>query len=739
VAITDADSDIPRIARKFLSQVQQHEADLRRDQKLRLEMYIGGALQWDARERERRTAAHRPFISINECKPPIDQVETDIRINPPGPICHPVGDGAEAETADVIAGMIRGTEYLSDARTAYVMAGRHSAVSGYAVIEYGTRYVDDRSMNEELYVIQNEDPSMWYFDPLAKRPNRDDAMMALKGPFVLSRESYELEYGKSRKVLNRSYIETFAGNAQRMFGWAGDYSTINMWTAGGKGPFWVAEFWRVEVKLEKGRMYTDNVFRLDSEVKRKGLPESVTPKTDEDGDDSDFVRSVPRRKVMKYVVDACEVLNETEWIGDHIPALAVLGPETYIDGKLHRGSLVAGMIDPQKALNYTATSMMEIAGKVTRAPWIGTKGQFDDIGDDGRNKWQTATTEDHAWLAVEPVSMVDEVTGKTTFAPLPQRNMMEAAIQWCLQLAGFFKDAIQAASAYSATSLGKRTADQSGEAIKALQAESNRGTYSYPDNLNAAVAKMYGQWLDIFPLIYDSAQAATIIKADGQHDQALINQYFDHHSGKVGEDGKKIQKIHDIRIGRYSVRVEAGPSPTERNTAARGALDNLFKAAPQLLQIPGVAAGYARMIGEGNPKVDQIADMLPGGDSSTDATPEQIQQQNQQLQAKVQQLTQGLQQMHQAMEAQLPKIEADKFRTMFDGLIKLEVAKITASKDTDTAAADRDASMLEHLTGLAHDAAMQATDQEHQAGMAQQAQAAAQQQTAAAEPQGETA
>jgi hypothetical protein len=729
--------DIPRMARRFLAHVQAHEADLRAQQKLRLQMYTGQGMQWDERERARRRAKNRPMIEINECKPPIDQVETDIRLNPPGPICHPVGAGADTETADVIAGLIRQAEYASDAKTAYVTAGKHSAISGYGVLEYGTRYADDRSLDQELYVIDNPDPAMWYFDPNAKGQNREDSLVALKGPRILTKDAFEAEYGKSRKVLERNYsdkFKSFAGNAQAMFGWtSGDFATYNQWTSGGKGPFWVAEFWRVTVKLAKLRMYTDNVARFDSEAKT--LPAGVTPKVDPDGDDAEYSRDVPQRTCMKYVVSAADVLVTTEWIDDRIPALAILGPEIYIDGKLYRGSLVAGMIDPQRALNYTATSMMEIAGKVPRAPFIGAKGQFDDVGDDGQNKWALANTEDYAWLAYEPVSIVDEVSGRTIFAPPPQRNMMEASIQWLLGLAAFFKDAIQAASAYSATSLGKRTADQSGEAIKALQAESNKGTFSYPDGVNAGVAMMYTRWLKIFPKIMDEARAATIISADGENEQKLINQEFDHPS----KPGEKMR--HDVTLGRYSVRVDAGPSLETRNQSAQGALDNLFKAAPQLLAIPGVAAAYARLIGDGNPRVAQIADMLPGG-TGDKPNAQAMQQQLQQAQQQNQQLTQGLQQLHQALEAQLPKIEADKFKALLASFTTLEAARIKAGMTDAQIEADR----LEHLTGLAHDAAAQAVDHEHEASQAASAQAAtaqnqqsAQEATAAQQQEGDNA
>ena len=700
--------DVPRRARRFLAEVQAHERELRAAQKLRYEMYAGEGMQWDPAERSRRQAGPaRPMLEINECKPPVDQIETSIRLNPPGPICHPVGGGADAETADVIAGIIRQTLHASNGARCGVAAGRACAISGYGVIEYCTRFADDNSLDQELAMVDNPDPMRWYFDPLAVLPNREDALRAMKGPRILSREAFEQEYGKRCKVLDRNYRRAFVGGVQGMFGWAGDAASINTWTSGGDGPYWVAEYWEVEIKLATKRMYTDNIFRFDSDAKK--LPPGVKPKTDADGDTRAYEREIPRRRVFKYVVDACETRDKTEFIGDHIPALAVLGPETYIEGKLYRGSLVAGMMDAQKALNFTATSMMEIAGKMPKAPYIGHKGQFDDLDDAGRNKWVHANTTDYPYLQVEPVQLVDETTGRVSLAPLPQRNLMEAPIQWCLALASFFKDAIQAASAYSATSLGKRTADQSGEAIRALQAESSAGTFSYPDGVNSAYSVMFQQWLEILPKIMDEARAATIIAADGQNERKLINQDFPHPAGGKNADGTPRTMAHNIALGRYSVRVDAGPSPETRNLQAQGSLANLFKAAPELLQIPGVAAAYCRMLGDGNPKTDQIADMLPGGAGDT-PNPAAMQGQLQQAQQRIQQLTAGLTQMSQAIQAKLPQIEADKWKAALAGLVNIRVAEIGAGVDH----AQIDADTLEHLTGMAHDVATQAVDQAHQ-------------------------
>jgi hypothetical protein len=206
----------------------------------------------------------------------------------------------------------------------------------------------------------------------------------------------------------------------------------------------------------------------------------------------------------------------------------------------------------------------------------------------------------------------------------------------------------------------------------------------------------------------NSARAATIIGADGENEQKLINQDFPHPAGGKNPDGSPRTMRHDIALGRYSVRVDAGPSPETRNAQALGNLDSLFKAAPELLQIPGVAAAYARMLGDGNPKVSQIADMLPGG-TNDEQNPQQLTQQNQQLTAKVQQLTQAGQQLAQKLQQQLPKIEADKFKALLSSFTSIEVARINAKVD----AASNEASALENMLGLAHDTASAELDRQH--------------------------
>lgn len=680
---------------------------LRENELERLRFYAGD--QWRREELTKRTNQQRPWLTINKCKPAVDQIEGDIRMNPPGPQCHPVGMGADGDTADIIEGLIRECEYRSGAKVAYATAGKYSAASGYGVLELATEYSGEREFSQRLVIQSVEDPNCVFFDPTARMANRQDAAWAGKLK-MYSRIEYEQVFGKNRRVLKPRAMQAALGWIQEAIGVDGTLAQINEWTGGGTGdgPFFVCEFYMVEIERVKLRLYTDNIARYDDEE----VPRGVRAKEGEE-----YVREVPKRTIVKHIVDALEHLDETEWIGSLIPLFPVLGPEVYIDGKLHRLSLISGAIDSQRALNYVATTATELAGLMPKSPWVGYKGQFDDP------RWQTAQSEVWAYLEIQPTFATSETTGEQTLLPPPQRNQWEAPIQWLLALAAYFSDSIKAVTAIYDPSLGQQKGDQSGKAIEQLRSESNVGNFSYADNLHRAIEVMYDQMCCIFPKILDGPRVVTIVKPDSQHEVVQINQTFE--GGKPPEG----EKANNICLGEYSVRVTVGPSFQTRQDQALSMILDFLKVAPQVAGIPGVAANILRMVGEGNPQIEHIADLLAPPQQGEEATPAQLQAQLQQEQAKTQQLLQIAQEMKQKLDAQLPKVEADKFKAALDSLTKIRVAEITTSKDLDRAAADREAAQLETILGMAHDTATQAADQEHQQGMAdKQAQAAAAQQ-----------
>jgi hypothetical protein len=695
---------IPQHVRRCYEMARKANERNRKAEIERLKFYVGGDHQWRDEEITRRENSQRPHITINKCKPAVDQVEGDIRLNPPGPQTHPVGEGADADTADIIDGLIRETEYRSVARTAYSTAGKYSAASGYAVLELETEFESERSFSQRPRINSVEDPNQVFFDPTSRMPNREDAGFAGKIR-LYNRGEYIARFGERRRVLQPRMFQSAAGwladalgtESSVMYEWMGDPKA---------GPYVVCEFSMLELKPAKLRLYSDNIARFDGE----NVPRGVKPVEGKEN-----VREVQKRTYKLYTVDALEVLDETEWPGTMHKWIPVLGPEVYIDGKLHRLSLISGALDAQRGLNFCATTITEIGGTMTKAPWIGWEGQFDDP------RWQSANRELWAYLEVKAKFATDEA-GNQHLLPAPQRNVWEAPIQWLLASCQFFSDAIKAVTAIYDPSLGQQKGDQSGKAIEQLRSESSVGNFSYADNLHRAVGLMYNQLVVLFQALYDGERVKTIVRPDSQHEIMTINRMFpeDGIDPATGKKGKR----NDITTGQYSVRVVVGKDFETRNDDAINTFIEFLKIDPQIIAAPGVAGKALRWIAQGNPQIEGIADMLDPQQQDGEASPQALQGQLQKAQQQGQMMMQVIQKMNQEIQAKLPQIEADKWKTMVDNLTKIRVAEINASKDADHQSADLDAAHLEQVLQMAHESASAAQQRQHEAQQQQVQQSA---------------
>lgn len=686
--------ELPQFVRRCYDEARKATEQPREAEKLRLKFYVGGDLQWLDQELTKRRNQGRPWVTINKCKPAVDQIEGDIRLNPPGPQCHPVGDGADSDVADIFEGLIREAEHRCQCKqTAYPITGKYSAASGVAYLELATEYASDRTLEQRLVISAVEDPGCVFFDPVARAANRQDAGWAGKVK-MYTRSQYVAQFGNRRAVLDKNLWRNFGGWIQDAVGVRGSLSQIIEWTGNSEGPFYVCEFYYVDIEDRTLRMYTDGICRFDGEE----VPRGEKPRP---GDEN--VRKAPKRTIHKYVVDALEVLDETTWPGKLIPIFPVLGPEVYIEGKLYRLSLISDAIDSNRALNYAASTSMELVGNMPRAPYLGWKGQFDDP------RWQTANSEQWAFLEITPVFATDPVTNESTLLPAPQRNLFETVVQQMIPLGQWFSDNIKAVTGIYDPSLGATKGDQSGVAIEQLRSESNVGTFSYPDNLHRALGVMYGEMIYILPQITDQNQVVTVVRADSQHEIKVINQIFEKGvDPKTGQPGKAL----NLSQGLYAVRCVAAKSFEDRKAEALAYLTDFFKMAPQALAIPGVMSRMLRLVDPGNPKLDEIADLLdPQAAQGQD--PQKLAQQNAAL-------LQMVQQLKQAIATKEPELQAKRFSDVLKAVTSIEVAKINASKDTDTQAADILAAQLEQRLDMAHEAAMQGVDHAHEQAMGQQ-------------------
>jgi len=712
-----SDDDIPQYARRCWQEYRDATEQLRAQAKVSLGMWIGGKHQWREAEINQRESNDRPWVSINRCQPAVSQIENEARSNPPGPQAHPVGGGSDRDAADIVEGLIREYEYRSDANeVARIPALRYAAAAGQGCWRLATEYCSPHSMQQRLVVEPIHDPETVFYDTNSVKPCKEDAMWA--GMIVrMGREQVIEQYGNKLKILNPDPWDRMKSTAgdwlSDAWGWAKEVTSLATWGGGGmKGPYFICRFWRVKIEQAKLIRYLDGIDRFEDE----DVPEDVPPDKDTPA------RYSPRRHVIEYIVTALDTIKKTEWYGDIIPIFWISGPEVWRDGERHRLSALTGAEGGQRSLNYAVTTINEILGLMSKAPYTGPQGSFDVQNAQGQNPWESSNKVPWAFMEYKPVWAANPVTGETVLAPPPQRNAFEAPIQAIMAFATWCGEAIKAAtSVFFEPSLPSAALAQSGTAIQELQSQTNIGTANWQAGLHMATTLEYQQAAKIMRKIYDGPRVLNIVRPDNQHEAVLINREFSEgqrEGGKHRLPNGKLEPYNDIENAELALRVTAGQKDQTRAEEAQGKLIDIIKIAPGLMQNPGVVAKLVRIVGQGNPEIEGLADLISPDTGAQ--SPEQLGAALQQVQSQNKQLMNLVRVMQQAIAAKQPDLDLRKFETVLENLTKIRVAEINASKDRDKQQADTDASLLEALLGQAHDTAMQAVDHQHQAGMAAQ-------------------
>lgn len=701
-------TDIPEFVRRCWERYQVRTEDLRKVRKENLGFYIGGKYHWYPGETEKREGQNRPWITINRCRPAADQIVSEARSNPPGPEAHPVGGGADKYGADVAEGYIREYEYRSQASQVRIdNAFTYAVAGGAGVYEMCTEFANEFSMNQRIKLKLIKDPELVFGDPDAIAPGKQDSMWGGR-IYKYDKASIVAEYGPNLKILNQGKaqdtLNTAAGWLKDLFRYESDNATISKWTGGlaTEGPYYVCEFYMVVITPKWLRLYTDGIMRFDDET----VPKTVKLM---DGED-EAKRLVPTRKVWKYVVTALDVISKTEWLGTTIPHFWITGPEIWRDGKLYQLCAIDGAKDANRTLNYTVTSIAEITGTLSKTPFIGFLGQFDVTNAQGFNPWDDINGKVYNYLEIRPTFATDP-NGQHHLTPAPQKNTWEAPVAKLIEVASWLVEQIKGTtSVFFEPSLPSVKNAQSGEAIKALQQQSNIGTANWQDALHATVQLEYWQALIIMKKITSGQRAIQIIRPGDVHEIAWINKEFPSNEIQNGRHVKKdgtTESLVNIEDADFAIRVTAGSFTKNRTDEALAKILEAIHVAPQMLQQPATQASLVRMIGEGNPDVEAFADLIqpPQG---ADATPQQLQQQIQQLSSKSNLQTQVIQALQAQIQQKLPEIQQKKFSDLLKAVTSIKVAEIAASKDADRQQADILAAHLEQIMGFAHEAGTQA-------------------------------
>jgi hypothetical protein len=571
-----------------------------------------------------QTINARPCLTINKLPQHVHQVTNEQRQNRPSVKVIPVDDNADVEVAEIFEGVIRHIEYISDADVAYDTACENQVTYGEGYIRVLTKYCDDNSFDQDLYIGRIRNSFSVYMDPTIQDPCGSDAEWC----FVtedMTKAEYERQFPDAAPI--SSMMQQGVGD-----------SSLSQWLT--ENTVRVAEYFYFDHTPTKLNLYQGNMSavegsREDKELKALGLKPLKS-------------RMADVKKVKWLKTNGFEVLEEQEWAGKFIPVIRVVGNEYEVDGRLYVSGLIRNAKDAQRMYNYWVSQEAEMLALAPKAPFIGYGGQFEGY----ETQWKTANTTNWPYLEVNP----DVTDGNGAILPLPQRAQPPMASSGLLQAKAGASDDIKSSTGQYDSSLGATSNERSGRAILAREKQGDTGTYHYVDNLARAIRHCGRQLVDMIPKIYDTERIARIIGVDGEVKRAKINPSQAEPVKKiVDETGVVIEKIYNPSVGKYDVCVSTGPSYMTKRQESLDAMSQLLQGNPQLWAVAGdlfvknmdwpgaqeMAKRFAKTI---DPKLLSDADEDPA-----------LQAAQQQLEAMGQELDQlhgMLQNVSKSMEAQ---------------------------------------------------------------------------------------
>ncbi len=488
--------------------------------------------QWPDKIKKQREEEGRPCLTINRLPAFIRQIVNDSRQNKPGIVVHPVDNVADPDTAEVINGLIRNIERNSNADVAYDTAIDHAVSAGFGFFQIGIDFVNESSFEMEAQIHRIANPLAVHWDINTTRFDASDWNYAFVSDHM-TEEEFDRKYPDAEKV-------DFMGDERDATQYWLDDDKIR-----------VADYWRrepVEKKLlllSTGETIREESF--DDAAREMLFVQGITVTKE---------RQVFGYKVMKRRISGVEVLETTEWPGEHIPICPVWGEEVIIDGRRWLRSMIRDARDSQMMFNLWRSATTELLALAPKAPFIGPKGF---VPKDQKRKWSHANTRSYSYLEYE---------GNVPPQRQPFAGVPAGALQEALNAADDMKSVI---GIYD-SSLGARSNETSGKAILARQRESDNSNFHFIDNLARAI-RYCGQCLtEIIPHIYTGRETLRIVGPD--HKEKVVQMM------KEGRTQEGEQKLYDLNTGRYDVTIKSGPSYSTQREETREFLIEIMRNMP---------------------------------------------------------------------------------------------------------------------------------------------------------------
>lgn len=558
--------------------------------------------QWAITDVQQRTTDGRPALTNNRLPPFIRQVVNDGRQNRPSIKVRPNGKGADEATAEVVGGLIKHVEQISDADVAYDTALDNACNGGFGFITVDTEYTCDDSFDLELKIggIPNPLSVSW--------PANSTAF-----------DSSDWDYAFISEMMDKKEFERRWPDAKSEPSSFDDMQYLSTWY--NDDQVQVSKYYK-RVEVPRPIVLLSNKEVVDEGSLEDPILQAIWEQTG--------VTVVARRiarsmKIIRRLITGLEVLETHEWRGTIIPIVPVYGDAFTVEGRRYSRSLIHDAKDAQRIYNISRTTATEIVALSPKQPFIGEAGTFDVDQD----KWENINTK--VWPYVEYKKGMQRPQ-REPFAQPPVAAVNEASMA--------LDDMKQIVGIHDA-GLGQPGNEISGVAIRYRQHEGDVSTFHFVDNLNRAIRCVGRVLLEMIPQVYTGERMIRILGEDGKPKDVQLGPKppmppqpsppqmppgmpLPAPMAAAGPPGAPpvpmppapvgipgMAQVFDLTVGKYDLSVEAGPSYTTRREEAADTITNFVQAYPQAAPILGPMLAKMSDWPEHEKVADMLATMMP--------------------------------------------------------------------------------------------------------------------------------
>jgi len=650
-----------------------------------------------------RRGKNRPLVLTDQIGQYTNQIINNIRQNPRGVNFQPKNLFTDSQMAERRANIARQIEKDSDAQACYSTAFECAvAYGGMGYMRLIQEYESNDTDRQVLRIDRVPNHFSILPDPYCKKIDFAD----MKRCFVLS------------TVRQSDFLDDYPNAKEK-----------NFEAAKTEFPGWImqddlqlAEYWRVQ----KGK---DRLCIMEgSTVRESRLPDGAVFQPKGGPNEGGVIvqvgqnplivskwRDIQPTQVWQYHTNGIEIVDRLCWDddGDSIPIYPVVGREMFVDRgagpKKQYCSAVRFTSWAIKGMAYVRSLMVEIAQQTPKTPYMAIEGQLD-----GLEGWKTLHTDpaSYVYYRAKLEQFGDMLLPPPTRVPYDPSG----ALQGLQMLYDSMHQDLQNALGMYRASVGNDRGTTSGKMVQELDKQSDQGTYHFTHNFNQTLERL---WTDVnkrMDKVYDTKREVGSLAADGTHKVEPLNDPENPDSLQMGK-------------GEFATSVSVGPSMESETEDARNLMEHL-------VQAPGVMdkAGdlLVKLNGKG-PVVDEIAKRLAPPGTGDGKDPAQAQQQIAQMGQQLQDLQGQLQEAGRIIQTKEVEAKSREEVAKIQAASAIEVARINAAAKGATTAAELDADLVKHATGIManendleaeheHQADMKGKEMEHQKGMQTDAQ-----------------